>query len=215
MKYSKGLITGLLISAVILQGCALGTLQTAQTTPDGKAQLYLGGNASPEMTAGAFIPQTGFRLGVSDDVDLGFSLFGLGFFADVKWALFQTKGKGPSLALTAGGGYSSFFGEARFYTVDLGGIFSIELGGVAPYASFRFRKFGFSDSSSGDLVNDLNGEFGILNLGVALFSTSKVSIFVEGTYFNSVKLFETDVSTDNLALISAGLRIKLYSDPDR
>lgn len=209
MRNSKYLLL-LLAGALVFQGCALGTLQTAQTTPKGNVELYVGGNTSPNMEAGAFLPQTGFRMGLSDNLDIGFSLFGLGIFTDLKLALFQTKGTGPSLALTGGIGYSSVFGEARFYTVDLGGIFSIELGGIAPYASFRLRKFGFTDSSSGDLVDDLNGEFGILNIGIALFSRSKLSLFVEGTYFKNVRILDTEASTDDMALISAGIRIKFY-----
>lgn len=190
---------------VVFSSCATSTLQTAKTTPKGKVDLFFGGSFLPE--GGGFTPEFGFRAGVGERADLGLRIFGSGFMGDVKFGLIQNQ-NGLNLALNAGLGYSFFI--ISFYTIDLGGIISIDTESIAPYASIKIRKFGIAGDTNGDdLLDGTIGEFMILAGGVCLFPQSKVSLFAELNWFKPVKLLNESVEGTSQAILAAGIRLRL------
>ena len=197
----------LLIAAVSFSGCALGTLQTATTVPEGKVSMFLAATALAvsDIETSTPIPEMGFRMGLSDNIDVGVRLFGLGFMGDIKIALIQNRREGLSLAVTAGVGYSEIGDDASFVAVDLGGIVSIKLGKIiTPYLSVKFRSFGFDATGSDDFINNFSGEFIVAGLGFELFPESSVSIILEAS-----KFYDTDGNeAKGLTLVSGGLNFK-------
>lgn len=204
------LLALLVLLPLLVGGCAMGTLQTAETTPKGHVDLFAGVTALPDIDSGV-LPEMGFRTGLTDRLDMGLRLFGLGFLAEAKFAIFQNRESGPSLAVFGGVGYSSFDDDLTFMIYDLGAIFSLKLRLIEPYVSVKYREF----KMGGDLVNDndfaenINGEFIFNSIGILLFPKSPVSIFAEATYMQSIKVFDVSSTGKSSAIINVGLRLRI------
>jgi len=193
----------LVLSLLLLQSCATSTLQTAKTTPKGKVDLFFGGTY---LTESAFTPEIGFKVGISDNLDGGLRLFSRGFMGEVKLGLIQSRGQGLNIALLAGAGYTAF----NFYSYESGGIISIDTEHIAPYASVKVRRFGFSSGGNDNtFLDDITGEFMILAAGLCLFPQSAMSLFAELNWFQSVKIFSETASGNSQAIVSGGLRLRL------
>jgi len=208
-KFYLKVLPFLVLLPFLIGGCALGTLQTAETTPKGHVDLYAGFTSFPEI--GGKLPEMGFKIGLSDKLDAGLRLFGMGFLAEAKFALFQNRDAGPSLSLIGGIGYSDIGDDITFTIYDLGAIFSLKLGVIEPYVSIKYREFYPGDALVGDndFADKLNGEFVFNSIGVLLFPKSPVSVFAEATYLQSIKLFDTSASGTSSAIINIGLRLRI------
>ncbi|MCK4907679.1 MAG: hypothetical protein KAS64_09015 [Spirochaetes bacterium] len=189
---------GLLFLMVNFSGCALANLQTANTVRPGHMEIFFAGTIP--MDAEGFIPEIGARFGLSDNIDLGVRLFGLGFFGDIKLALFQSREAGPSLALNAGVGYSEFGDAGSLTILDAGAIFSISMGGLTPYVAAKYRSFQVGVGFDSDDFA-FTGDFIIGTIGVELFSGSTVNLLIEAN-----RLFSTAGSASSDTVISGGIK---------
>lgn len=192
---------------VVFSSCATSTLQTAKTTPKGKVDLFIGGTFLPDADNKGFLPEFGFRAGISDRLDLGLRIFGSGFMGEAKFGIVQNQ-IGLNLAVTGGLGYS--FLIIPFYSYELGGIISIDTEHIAPYASIKIHKFGLAgDTVADDVPDGTIGEFIVLAGGICLFPQSKVSLFAELNWFKPVKLFGETLDGTSQAILAAGIRLRL------
>ncbi len=148
------------------------------------------------------MPEIGFRMGLSDNLDMGIKLFSLGFLGDLKYAFIQNRDRGLSVAIDAGVGYS-YIGGLSMYVLDIGPIISVKLGGIAPYVSARYRKYGGGSEDSGDLDFDIMGDFAAFTGGIELFPDRKVAINLEVNY---MMILDEAADNEGILLFSGGLK---------
>ena len=209
----KGTAAGILLMVLIItSSCALSTLQSANTVKPGKMSFFMSGamlNMDGVSTAGTFIPDVGARIGLTKNMDFGIRLFALGAFGDLKYAFFQSRHFGPSLAIIGGFGLNSL-GDTKMYAIDVGPIFSLKLGRlVNPYVSLKYRRFGFinatsSSSSSSNILSSVAGDFVTASLGIELFPDSKISILLEANQF-----FDTSGNGGSFTVFNGGLKFNI------
>lgn len=194
----------------LMSGCALSSLQSANTVRPGDASIFVAGTGLYIDGVSMFgsMYDVGVRFGLSENMDLGLRPFGLGLYGDLKYAFFQSRKFGPSLALDGGLGYMKI-AEVGFYALDFGPIFSFKLGRfLNPYISARYRKMGLTlaGATTGDVFGDMTGDFITGNLGFELFPDSKVSLIFEGMQFFSV---QGDPVADGYFIWNIGLKLNI------
>ena len=136
----------ILIAALgaMLGACSMAVNDSPRTTPPGKFKLGLGvGSYLTFGNANAFFPLTGIsgRYGISEDMDLGFRIFGVGFGAEVKKSFNQ------QTAFAFGANISSL--GALFYDLYGTFIYGFKPAGSTPYVYFKPHLQGYSAEVSG------------------------------------------------------------------
>jgi hypothetical protein len=150
------------LSSLALFGCpSLSTLQTPRTVPKGKVRQAVGlefVGVSVEGAGSAVAPQVeyGLRIGVSDNIDIGFKAYFLGLEGGAK---FQLVRGGFDLSLAPAASYTSFsVGDEQFsfLYLHLPVLMGIQLGDVGQMGfgpKFMYAlAFGTVDSEDGEFA---------------------------------------------------------------
>jgi hypothetical protein len=215
------LCAGVLLSC---SACGLGLMQTAKTTPAGKVRVtlangYLYNEMVDERGSGLtnFPAQLAARYGVTDTFDVGLQVFlGGGLAGDVKYN-FLDADSDLALALQVGLGAARnwFIGSTGMvFQFPLRLIFSARLFGlVTPYAGLGYQAmfiYGY-EGDNPELDNVARDGFGdgllTAHLGLELFSSRRVQLLVEYTYWHPVRDDPGDrFSFVDNHIVMAGLR---------
>ncbi len=132
------------IAGFMMGACSMAINDSPSTTPPGKFRMgfNVGSYVISPSGGGAVIPMVGItgRYGLSEDMDIGFRLLGVGVGLEVKKAFNR------QTAMALGVQFSSFGG--LFY--DLYGtlIYGFKPEGATPYVYLRPHYQGFSGSTS-------------------------------------------------------------------
>lgn len=196
----------LLAALALLAGCAMSTLQTAQTIPSGSgvavgAVLGIADTSQPGNYSGA-VPQVILRMGLDDSMDMGFQLFGFGIYIDLKQALYQDRGAGTAVSLIGGAGIARM--GSMVATIDVGAIASTRLGRLlSPYAALRFRYLGVGALDPDDkFANTFGGTFLVATAGLVLFPRAPFSLVGEVSRFGALRS-----GKPSLLVVSAGAQV--------
>ncbi|MCP4133058.1 MAG: hypothetical protein GY754_18980 [bacterium] len=201
----------------LLNACSTTTFQTANTVPKGDYSLSLsmttpvesddvdysnrGDPSEAETIADLWIPQLSFRTGIGENTDLGAGLFGAGLMFDIKYAFFQNRDFGPSLAVIGGVGlsYGTIFG------VTGGFIFSMKFYNIlAPYTALRY--WFFTGGGSGVSIKGGSTNLIFATFGTEIFPGETVSFALEGSKFFAPFNGNLNESEDTEYFFSAGIK---------
>jgi hypothetical protein len=200
---SRYAIALFIAAGVVLSGCGLGMLQTANTTPAGELDFSLAaGYMHNEMieirnVGLANIPVNfGVRYGATEHLDVGATLFmGLGIMPDVKYNFLPPESPlAVSLQAGFGAAYDEF-ADAVTLHLPFRAMISYETAGgaVTPYAGVSFGLywiFGYGevDETTPNLAPREGHGDGVLTLsaGLEFFSRSPTRLLLEYTYFKPV-----------------------------
>lgn len=191
----------------LLSGCAIATLQTANTLPKGDvsitaASFGIGSSSTGVAYSEGAAPQLMLRMGVNENMDIGIQTFALGGYVDLKYALVQDKEGGAALAVIGGLGYSQL--GVSILALDAGGIFSIKLGSfLAPYVAAKVRYWGIgAGGSDREFADTFGGKFIIGTFGAQLFPDSPISLIAEVNQFFSMEGNKAD-----LFIVAGGVQL--------
>ncbi len=196
----------LLTLLVLINGCGHGLMQTAKTAPAGELEMNLSaGYIHNEMVenrghALTNMPvQLGLRYGITDQVDVGASVFmGAGALLDGKYN-FMPADHALALSLQAGLGlaYGLLSDNTSIVELPMRALISYQLPNarLTPYAGIGLTVFWVNnyepenapapDQKQADRAGYGDGML-LASLGVELFSDSAVQMLLEYSYFRPV-----------------------------
>lgn len=158
----RGLLraTGLILLSCVLAGCpSLSTLQTARTVPKGRIRHAVGletVGVSVRGAGSAVAPQVeyGMRIGVADNVDIGFKVYFLGVEGGAKFQLVRGS---FDLSIAPSAAYTSFSVDDEsfsFLYLHLPVLMGIHMGDVAEmgFGPKFLYALAFGSDSGGDFA---------------------------------------------------------------
>ena len=161
MKSRLAVAVSVCLASVVLAGCpSLSTLQTARTVPRGKVRHAVGLEAVGVSVRGAGSAaagqvEYGMRIGVSDNIDVGFKVYFLGLEGGAKFQLVR----GPfDLSIAPAGAYTSVsVGEDSFHFLylHLPILMGVHLGQFAEmgFGPKLLYALAFGSTSGGDFAS--------------------------------------------------------------